>query len=293
MLPREPPPRDPPPPDPQWRDPAPPPAVPLSDPADQAWLPLPETGAQGPPWAAPPAGWVPPGTFAAQLRALLTERLPSTLRGAQWSPGRRGLAALVVLALAGIAFAVVLLVRGRAHAVAIEPPGPVPALPSLSALPTAGASAAAPADVLVDVEGKVARPGLVRLPRGSRVDDALRAAGGALPGADTSGLNRAQVLVDGEQIRVDLPGAAVGDTAGVPGAASVSASGTAAAGTPVDLNTATVAQLDALPGVGPVTAQHIIDWRTQHGSFSSVEQLQEVGGIGPATYAKLAALVTV
>ena len=137
--------------------------------------------------------------------------------------------------------------------------------------------------MVVAVAGKVARPGLVRLPAGSRVDDAVRAAGGVVPGTDPGLLNLARKLVDGEQVLVgvDPP----------PGAAP--AAGPAATGGPVDLNTATVADLDALPGIGPVLAQRIVDWRTEHGRFASVEQLREVTGIGESKYADLAAEVAV
>jgi competence protein ComEA len=152
---------------------------------------------------------------------------------------------------------------------------------------------AASAPLVVDVEGKVAHPGVVRVPTGSRVIDALAAAGGALPGANTTSLDLARPLVDGEQLRVDLPGVAVGPAAVATGAPTT-ASGTSGSGGPrVNLNTATIAALDVLPGVGPVTAQHILDWREQHGRFTSIAQLQEVPGIGPATYTRLAPLVTV
>jgi competence protein ComEA len=141
--------------------------------------------------------------------------------------------------------------------------------------------------VVVDVVGKVRRPGVYRLPDGSRVDDALEAAGGALPGVDLSRLNLARKLADGEQVAVGVAGAA--EAAGPPrtGAVSGAASG------PIDLNTATVQQLDTLPGVGPVLAQRIVDWRTQHGRFDSVDQLQEVTGIGPSRLADIRSLVTV
>jgi competence protein ComEA len=145
--------------------------------------------------------------------------------------------------------------------------------------------------VVVDVVGKVRHPGLVRLPAGSRVDDAVRAAGGASPGADLSGLNLARRLVDGEQIAVGVTGAAGGGgaTAGPPNSGATAPGG----GGPVNLNTASLEQLDSLPGVGPVLAQRIIDWRTAHGRFDSVDQLSQVSGIGAAKFADLRALVTV
>ncbi|MET8688105.1 ComEA family DNA-binding protein [Streptomyces sp. NPDC004732] len=152
--------------------------------------------------------------------------------------------------------------------------------------------------IVVDVSGKVRRPGVHRLPAGSRVADALRAAGGVRPGTETDDLNRARFLVDGEQVVVGGPptaggaggaggvgtgaGAAVGAGAGPPGAAATG---------PVGLNTATAEQLDELPGVGPVLAQHILDYRAEHGGFRSVEELREVNGIGDRRFADLQGLV--
>ena len=119
--------------------------------------------------------------------------------------------------------------------------------------------------------------------------DALRAAGGVRPGTNTDGLNRARLLVDGEQIVVGGPAPAPGaGPAGPPGPA---AGGPAAPGTPISLSTATVDQLDALPGVGPVLAQHIVDYRSQHGGFRSVDELREVNGIGQRRFADLRKLV--
>ncbi|WP_367136294.1 MULTISPECIES: ComEA family DNA-binding protein [Streptomyces] len=147
--------------------------------------------------------------------------------------------------------------------------------------------------MVVDVAGKVRRPGVLRLPPGSRVADALAAAGGARPGADTTGLNRARVLVDGEQIVVGAPaGGPGGGPGGAPAAASAAAAGGGPApGGPVSLNSATVEQLDALPGVGPVLARHIVDYRTQHGGFRSVEELRKVNGIGSRRFTDLRPLV--
>ncbi|GHA92780.1 hypothetical protein GCM10010392_19080 [Streptomyces clavifer] len=158
-----------------------------------------------------------------------------------------------------------------------------------------GASAGSPASlastgrIVVDVSGKVRRPGIQHLPSGSRVADALRAAGGAREGADVTGLNQARVLTDGEQVLVGLP-AAQSAAAGAEGSGG---SGTAQAGptAPVSLSTATVEQLDTLPGVGPVLAQHIIDYRTEHGGYRSVDELREVDGIGDRRFADLRPLV--
>jgi competence protein ComEA len=160
--------------------------------------------------------------------------------------------------------------------------------PDSSAGAPGGASAAA-AEIVVDISGKVRKPGIHRLPAGSRVADALRAAGGVRPGTSMDGLNRARLLVDGEQVVVGGPAAPA------PAAAAGGSAGPAAPGAPpaapVALSTATVDQLDTLPGVGPVLAQHIVDYRTQHGGFRSVDELREVNGIGDRRFADLRNLV--
>ncbi|MFF0103870.1 helix-hairpin-helix domain-containing protein [Streptomyces hirsutus] len=154
----------------------------------------------------------------------------------------------------------------------------------------AGAGTALP-EIVVDVGGKVRDPGVHRLPAGSRVADALRAAGGVRPGTSTDGLNRARFLVDGEQLIVGgpapAPGAGPAPAAGGP-AGTAPGAGPA---TPVSLNTATLDQLDGLPGVGPVLAQHILDYRTRNGGFRSVDELREVNGIGDRRFADLRNLV--
>ena len=157
--------------------------------------------------------------------------------------------------------------------------------PSAGAGSATGAAPAATAKVVVDVTGKVRRPGIVVLHRGARVVDALRAAGGARPGVDLSGLNLARVLADGEQVVVGAPAAA-----GPAGPAPVTGPPVS---TVVDLNTADETALESLPEVGPVTAQAIIAWRTEHGGYTSVSQLLDVDGIGAATLAKITPYVTV
>ena len=137
--------------------------------------------------------------------------------------------------------------------------------------------------LVIDVEGAVRRPGLVRLPVGSRVADAVARAGGVTRRADRSGVNFAAPVSDGQQVLVPLRGGA--------GAAASPASGGTASSGPISLSTATAEQLDALPGVGPVTAQKIVDYRTQHGSFHSVDELDAIPGIGPARLADLRGLV--
>ncbi len=162
----------------------------------------------------------------------------------------------------------------------------VPGTPVATASPSAGPSIAVV--VVVHVLGDVRRPGLVRLVPGSRVADALRAAGGVVPGRGIGGLNLARPVVDGEQIVVSP------DTPSAPPAASPGTGGPGTAGVAVvDLNTATVADLDSLPGVGPVLAGRIVEWREANGRFASVDQLREVSGIGARTFERLAPHVRV
>ncbi len=151
--------------------------------------------------------------------------------------------------------------------------------------------------LVVDVVGKVRRPGIQRLPAGSRVTDALEAAGGVVNGTDLRGLNRARLLTDGEQIAVGTVGAgagagALGGAAGSGGSGSSGSGASGLASGPVSLNSATEQQLDALPGVGPVLARRIIEFRTRHGGFTSVDQLRQVAGIGERRLADLRSLVT-
>jgi competence protein ComEA len=148
----------------------------------------------------------------------------------------------------------------------------------------AAATDAAPAQLLVvDVVGAVRRPGLLRLPQGSRIADAVARAGGATRKADLALVNLAAPVADGTQIVVPARApAAPGTPAG--------ASATAPAG-PVHLNTATLEELDGLPGVGPVTAQKILDYRAQHGAFANVDELDAIPGIGPTRLDQLRDLV--
>ena len=139
--------------------------------------------------------------------------------------------------------------------------------------------------LVVDVAGAVRRPGLVRLPQGSRVADAVARAGGLARRAERSGVNLAAPVADGEQVLVPTRGA----VAAAPGSGTGAAAGGAAG--PVSLSAATAEQLDALPGIGPATAQKIIDYRTQHGAFRSVDELDAISGIGPSKLAQLQGLV--
>jgi competence protein ComEA len=153
------------------------------------------------------------------------------------------------------------------------------------ALPPPAALTVADARLVVDVVGAVRRPGLYRLQQGSRVADALSRAGGLTTKADRTLVNLAAPLADGEQVIVPARVAPVG-----PGAVPAGGAAAAPAG-PVHLNVATVEQLDALPGVGPVTAQKILDYRQKHGAFGSVDELDAISGIGPARLDQLRDLV--
>ena len=146
--------------------------------------------------------------------------------------------------------------------------------------------------VTVHVAGAVRRPGVYRLPAGARVDDALRSAGGPRDRADLTAVNLAAKLEDGRQVIVPEKAAvAAGGAGAAPGAVTGGAGGPA--GAPINLNTATIEQLDTLDGVGPGIAQRILDYREQHGGFSRVEELAEVPGIGAKRLATLTPLVTV
>lgn len=147
-------------------------------------------------------------------------------------------------------------------------------------------------EVVVHVAGKVKRPGIVVLPAGARVADALERAGGARRGVDTSSLNLARVLVDGEQVLVGekAPPALPGLSGGTDPVAGMGAAPPGAA--LVNVNTAPQSELESLPGVGPVMATAIIEWRTTHGGFATVGDLLEVKGIGEATLSRLTPLVT-
>ncbi|MCT9087670.1 ComEA family DNA-binding protein [Streptomyces sp. ASQP_92] len=160
--------------------------------------------------------------------------------------------------------------------------------------PVANAAPTPAGALVVDVGGKVRHPGIYRLPSGSRVADALAAAGGVRDGTDLTSLNRARPLMDGEQVLAGVPGgAASGAGSGAGGGGSGGGGGGpgGSSGGPISLNSASVEQLDGLPGVGPVLAQHIVDYRAQHGGFRSVGELREVHGIGARRFNDLQSLV--
>lgn len=230
-----------------------------------------------------------PGRHASRRRGpALAGVLPESLRG-RIALGPAQVTIVAVLVALGLAVTCWWVVRADSSGVA----APVVTAPTAGLVPTLAPSAAAgeqtvadAGTVTVDVAGKVRRPGIAVLDEGSRVVDALEAAGGARPGVDLSGLNLARVLVDGEQILVGVPAPVGLASSALPGLGAPS-------GPLVNLNTATQPELESLPDVGPVTAQAIIAWRDENGGFSAVEELLEVDGIGDATLGKLAPYVTV
>ncbi|MEW2046022.1 ComEA family DNA-binding protein [Streptomyces sp. NPDC005476] len=233
----------------------------------------------------------------------LRERMPVWVQ-ARCGLERRNVLALTVLLVVAAGFAVQHFWVGRVQPVrapqVVRAAAPYDAgamNPAVGSGTSAGqqrAGGTAGAEIVVDVSGKVRKPGIHRLPAGSRVIDALGAAGGVRPGTDTDGLNRARFLVDGEQVVVGGPAPQAGAAGTGTGSQAAGPHGPGAGGgppVPVSLNTATVDQLDTLPGVGPVLAQHIVDHRAQHGGFRSVDELREVDGIGERRFADLRNLV--
>lgn len=233
-------------------------------------------GSATPGSATAPGGWVPD-----QAPGEVSSRPSGVLRG-RVDLGRPGLLTLAAVALVAALGAGLLAWRARPVELPAAAPSPVPSSVASSVAGAVGAAGAPPAAppagprVLVHVTGKVQRPGVVELPAGARVVDALRAAGGLRAGVDPGTLNLARRVVDGEQI-----------VAGAPFAAAASPPAVTADGGLVDLNAASVSDLDALPGVGPVLAQRIVDWRTRHGPFRDVGQLRDVDGIGEQRFEDL------
>ena len=247
---------------------------------------------------------------AASVGGWTHDRLPPTLQGrVRLTAGHLTVVALLVAGALGLTAWWV--VRADGGSTTLPPVSAGPSgLVSVSAAPPGSSLASSPGaspgsspgstpaaiaatptgSIVVDVAGKVRRPGIATLPLGSRVVDALEAAGGARRGVRLGTLNLARVLTDGEQVVVGQQG--------VPGvapsaAASPRAGGGAAGSTPmVNLNSATQAELEELPGVGPVTAQAILTFRSEQGAFTAVDELLEVSGIGDATLAELAPFVT-
>ncbi|HEY3925187.1 MAG TPA: ComEA family DNA-binding protein [Acidothermaceae bacterium] len=290
----------------------------IGQPAATGWLP-PAPPAESPTAAPVRHGW------RARLRALVPARLHVTA----FDPGRRGVAVLLVVAVVGASGGAWYFLRAAPHVqpaeadpagdcqtVTGQETGSCPTIgsgsarsPTESASPTGGfapvgvvpSSSPSPSkasELVVDVVGKVAKPGVFTLPPGSRIVDAIAAAGGALPHTDLTALDLARKLSDGQEIFVGVAppsGSAAMSAGGVVGDDTDVGGDTSAVSTDpvVDINSATQAELETLPGVGAVTAQKILAWRTQHGRFTSVTQLQQVSGVGPAKYAVLAGRVKV
>lgn len=270
--------------------------------AEHRLRPATEPPADVPPTADSPGDDAWPGAapeVAASDEDAASERRWSRLPGpGAFDPGRRGVRALAVVAAVVVLGAGFWAWRSRPQA------EPVRAAASADAeAPAAGSEAteretppspggSAGGELVVAVAGKVRRPGLVRVPAGARVADAVQAAGGALPGVDVALLNPARKVADGELILVGVTPPPNQPAAGTGQAAAPAGPGQPGGG-PVNLNTATLAELDALPGVGPVLAQRILDHRERHGGFRSVSDLRQVEGIGDARYEQLKDLVTV
>jgi competence protein ComEA len=225
---------------------------------------------------------------------------PGWLAKVRADPGRAGVIALAAVASIAVLVTVFTVVRDRPAPVASAKLPPVEMVSSATRSPSASPSARPDQPVVVSVVGLVHKPGLVTLAPGARIADALSAAGGTMDGADTIGLNMARQLGDGEQIVVGLApvsgqpkvlgssvsgGSATHGTPAAPG--RTTGSPAPKPGEVIDLNTATVQQLDTLPGVGPVTAAAIVAWREANGKFTSVDQLADVDGIGPGRLEKL------
>jgi competence protein ComEA len=223
-------------------------------------------------------------------------------------PGRAGAIALAAIAAIAVLVTVFTLMREQPAPVMSAKLPPVDMAATASRGPSPGPSARPDQPVVVSVVGLVHTPGLVTLAPGARIADALKAAGGSTDGADTSGLNMARQVEDGEQIVVGMApikgqpavlGSSVSPGSVSPGSAAPGPSGSTprpgkgASTAPINLNTATVEQLDTLPGVGPVRAAAIVAWRRANGKFTSVDQLGEVDGIGPGRLEKLRPLVRV
>jgi competence protein ComEA len=248
--------------------------------------------------------------------SLLPRWLPdgSTQQDGGWlarvraDPGRAGAIALAAIAAIAVLVTVFTLMREQPAPVMSAKLPPVDMAATASRGPSPGPSTRPNQPVVVSVVGLVHTPGLVTLAPGARIADALKAAGGSIDGADTVGLNMARQVDDGEQIVVGMApvkgqpavlGSSVSSGSVSPGSAAPgppSSPSRPAKGAPtalVNLNTATVEQLDTLPGVGPVRAAAIVAWRNANGKFTSVDQLGEVDGIGPGRLEKLRPLVRV
>jgi competence protein ComEA len=238
--------------------------------------------------------WVPDGS---------TQHDASWLAKVRADPGRAGAIALAAIAAIAVLVTVFTMMREQPAPVMSAKLPPVDIAATASRGPSPGPSTPPNQPVVVSVVGLVHTPGLVTLAPGARIADALKAAGGSTDGADTSGLNMARQVDDGEQIVVGMApvkgqpavlGSSVSPGSATPGPSSSTPRPAKGAPTAlINLNSATVEQLDTLPGVGPVRAAAIVAWRNANGKFTSVDQLGEVDGIGPGRLEKLRPLVRV
>lgn len=208
----------------------------------------------------------------------IRERLDQLSRGE--------LVGLVLIVVATLVGAGLWYVRSLPRPVEIAAPSGA-ASPAISGVPAVASPSSSPATIIVDVAGWVRKPGVYEFSDGDRVIDAVNRAGGARSGADLTSLNLAAPLVDGTQVVVPKAGPNV--PAGTGSSGTGSTGGTAL----VDVNTASETELETLPGVGPVTAAAIIDYRTQNGPFAAVDDLIDVSGIGPSTLEQIRPFVTV
>lgn len=218
-------------------------------------------------------------------RAVRTRESVTVVRRA-WEFGRAHAAVVGVVGLVALLGAVWTISQARTVPIAVAAPSPV--APSVA--PSEASPSPTPEPLRVHVLGAVASPGVVRLPPGARVEDAIAAAGGLTEEARPGDLNLAAPVADGAQVVIGSardPGGEVRGAGDGTAGATAGGSGGGGGGDRLDLNRATLAELDALPGVGPVTAQAILTWREQHQRFSRVEELLEIDGIGPKTFQRL------
>lgn len=227
--------------------------------------------------SAPPAAELPP-VEAPPEAGPTRHSLIALVQGRAWTFVREHLVVVGIIVLAGCLWAGYSLFAARTTTVAVAAPTASVEVNTPAASPTPTAA------LLVHVLGEVRRPGVVSLPVGARVQDAISAAGGLTTKARPGQLNLAERVTDGAQIVIGRNDSQVRGASAQPGSTVAAV---------IDLNTATADQLDALPGVGPVTAQKILAWREQNGRFRTVAELQEVDGIGPKSYAEIAPRVRV
>ncbi|MHB8512150.1 MAG: helix-hairpin-helix domain-containing protein [Actinomycetota bacterium] len=210
----------------------------------------------------------------------------------------RELAALAILVLVIVSAGVFAFIRALPHAQAV-PSAPTDisiASASLTAAPSVDPSIAPSGKIFVQVAGAVLHPGVYQFDAGARVIDALQAAGGPTKNGDPNSINLARVLVDGERIYVPRIGEQPSLEPQAPptdSSSSGSKKGKAGPGTKVNINTASVNELETLPGIGPSLAQRIVDYRTQHGPFQTIDDLKKVHGIGPKKFDSLKDYITV